>query len=251
MPAPYDTLETVLNLARVRVNDAIASLGGQTLKDMSPFTLPLTNAAWRRLQDALRNFGFGRLKQETIFTAIPAVSGGADTGSQVSINWSTSPALPNDMTSPLKLWERVSGTNADYTPMDQALNGLPAIPKQSLNKLWEWREETIFIPGATSITDIRLRYLAYLADFTATSNPVPIVDCLSAFAWLIASEFSGPRGDVDVKYFDEMAAEGVEQIWNRDPAQSRSIFKPSEYGKMVGPTTPPDGPASRVPVGAK
>lgn len=259
--APYDIVDTVLNTSRVRINDAIQSLGGDVLTDTAVFSQTLVNAAWRRLQDLLANNGFQRLKQETIFTAVPAVTS-SDYGSQVFISWSEyfdgtnpqmTPVLPQDMIAPYDLWERVSGTTGNFTPMDQLLNGLPTTVKSTLNRVWEWREEQIYMPGATGTTDIRLRYAAYLGDFVANSplsatpwyqQPVPIMRSLNSLAWYICSEMAKSRGDLDAGEYDALAIEAAGQIWNRDPAQPRSIFKTSEYGKMTGRYTPLQGSAT-------
>ena len=183
--APYDTLESILNAARVRLNDAIASLGGDVLKDIAVFTPQIVNNAWRRLQELLANYGFAALNREAIFASVPAVVG-SDYGIQVWFNWASyfdgsslqsAPLLPQDMIAPLDLFERVHGTGTVvYTPMDQLFNGLPTVAKQALNRVWEWRQETVYMPGAIGLTDLRLRYAAYLADFnigaqaTLTSN---------------------------------------------------------------------------------
>ena len=54
--SPYPVLDDVLNLAaRVRVNDAIQLIGGDTLTDSQPFTQVMTNAAWLKLQQFLGN----------------------------------------------------------------------------------------------------------------------------------------------------------------------------------------------------
>lgn len=253
--APYDILDTVLNTARVRLNDAIASLAGDVLTDTQPFTQTMANAAWRRLQDLLANYGFQRLKQEKIFPAVPAVTS-TDYGSQVFISWSeyfdgtgpqAAPLLPQDMIAPYDLWERVGGTTGNFSPMDQLLNGLPTVAKGPLNRVWEWREETVYMPGASGITDIRLRYAAYLGDFETVDTtewyqqPVPIMRSLNSLAWFICSEMAKSRADLDAGEFDALAIDAARQIWNRDPAQPRSIFKASEYGKMTGRYTPLQG----------
>ena len=62
LTAPYDTIESVLNLARVRINDAIASIQGDILKDNQPFTLEMANAGWRTLQEFLDGY-LSRAKQ--------------------------------------------------------------------------------------------------------------------------------------------------------------------------------------------
>ena len=249
--APYDTLDTILNTTRAWINDAIIAIGGEVLTDAQPFTQTFANASWRRFQDFLVDLGFARLKQEVVFTGVPAVTT-TDTGAQAYISWSeyfdgtspqANPVLPQDFISPLDLWERVDGTNGIYVPLDQCLNGIPAVPKTATNKLWEWREETLYLPGATSITDLRMRYAAYLPDFETGSvpwyqQPVPIMRCLEPFAAYIAADFCRSRGDLDATVFEQIAEKGAIQIFNRDPAQGKSIFKRSEYGKQADKYSP-------------
>src|ERR1700674_322019 len=115
MPGPpLDSLESAVNAARVRLNDAIASIGGDILTDNQPFTLQYINNAWRRFQELLVNFGVTWLKPETIFLAVAAVTS-ADPGSQVYISWvnyfdgtnsDAAPVLPQNLIAPLLLWER-------------------------------------------------------------------------------------------------------------------------------------------------
>ncbi len=256
--APYDTVETVLQAARVRLNDAIQSIAGEILTDTAPFSQQATNNAWRRLQDELANKGFARLKQETIYPSVPACIP-TDYGTQVWFSWAnyfdgnanqSAPVLPQDMIAPYELWERVHGSTGNYSPMDQLLNGLPTVAKGTLNRVWEWREETIYMPGATGLTDVRLRYAAYLQDFVANSptlatpwygQPVPIMRSLNALAWFVCGEMARARTDLDAGYFDAQGTQAAEMIWNRDPAQPRSVFKTSEYGKMPDKYTPATG----------
>ena len=56
--APYDMLSAVVNTARVRLNDAIASISGDILTDNAAFTGAAINAAWRRLQELWPTTGF-------------------------------------------------------------------------------------------------------------------------------------------------------------------------------------------------
>lgn len=66
MPSsPYDTLESVLTAARIRVNDAIKAIGGEILTDDAAFTIQTINNAWRRLQAVLAeaNAGGSRTKR--------------------------------------------------------------------------------------------------------------------------------------------------------------------------------------------
>lgn len=254
--APYDTLEQAANTARMRLNDAIASASGEVFTDTAAFSLGAVNAAWRRFQQLLANYGVAVLNREVILTAVPATVA-TDQGVFVwfdfvnYFNGSTTvsaPVFPQDMISPLDLFERPNGTTGNYTPMDRVFDGLPTTAKEYINRRWEWREETIYMPGATAETDIRMRYAGYFDDFVASGTtiwadqPIPIMFAMSPFAWAICYEIGKARGDMDVASFDQAFREEVDQIWNREPRQFRSIFKGSEYGKMTDPRTPTDGP---------
>lgn len=254
--APLDNLEQVINTARVRLNDAIAALSGDVLKDATPFTLVMINAAWRRLQELLVNFGYTWLKNTYVQTAV-AIAGSTDTAAAVWFDWTGynngallgTPILPQDCIAPLSMEERVNGTNGIYLPMDRLDNGLPGVPKLTLNKVWEWRNGKIYMPGATGLTDIRLRYAAFYADFVApgttafTAQNVPILRSLNAFAWFICSEAAKSRGDLDAGDFDSKAQLAAQYIFNLDPLQARSITAEAGYGKMPDQYTPTLGPA--------
>lgn len=254
--APLDTLEMACNSARVRLNDAIESIQGDILTDNQPFTLQFCNNAWRRMQELLVNFGVTWFKPETIFSGVTPVED-LDPGSQCYISWANyfdgenmlaDPVLPQNMISPLILWERPTG-NGSYLPMDRLDNGLPGVPKNPLNKVWEWRNGSIYLPGATQTTDIRMRYAAFFPDFVAATieafsvQPIPIVRALNPLAWFICAEVAKSRGDLDAASFDQMGQMATKQIFDLDPMQAKSIDKESEYGKMPDRYTPAQGPA--------
>jgi hypothetical protein len=266
--APTDSLETVVTLARVRVNDAIASANGDVLTDTQPFTIFMINGAWRRTQMFLADRGFTALENRMVFAAIPSVTN-SDYSSLEAMTWSgffdgtavqAAPLLPQDMIAPLKLAERVNSSGNNFTPMDQCYSGLPTVSKGPLNRLWEWRTnvnfpgtQTINMPGATGPTDLILFYAAFLADFVVSgttafsAQPVPIINILSPLAWLIGAECVKPRGDVDAGSFETAGFAELQQIFNRDLAQPRTIYKPSETGKMTGRGTPSMAPNPRNP----
>lgn len=254
MPAPpYDTVEMVLQSARVRLNDAIQSISGDILTDLAAFTPQTVNNAWRRLQEYLSDRGFSKFDSEIIFTNVPAW-GSTDPGVFVFFNWATyndgvnpwpNPVLPQDMMSPLELYERATGSNGIFLPMDQQLNGLPtanpgtsAGARDNLNRLWEWRGDAIYLPGALQATDIRMRYASYLPDFVYNggwNSPVPIMRSLNSFAWFVCSEIARPRGDMDAGQFDQYAMDAAEQIFNRDYREGRRLYQRAELGKMTDP----------------
>lgn len=263
--APLDTIGSVLNTARTRVNDAIQALGGNTLTNAADFTPVIVNVAWRVLQNKLRAIGFtgfAKIKQDLIVSSLPP-SASADPAVQNYITWagfydgSTTNAaivLPQAFLSPLVLWERPHGINANFRLMDPTLNGIPTNgAKQSRNLNWDWRNDQLCFPGTTITWDLRVRCLTLLADFPApggvitTSTPVEIVDCLDPFSNLIAAEFSKARGDLDAGAFSSAADSGIAAIYSRDTAQPMAVHKPSEYGTMKNSYTP--GSAPVVPGG--
>ena len=89
MAHSYDTLEQVVTTARVRVNDAINGIGGNTLQDNSSFTIYMVNAAYRRMQDSLAGYGCSELKEESTLVPLAAV-GSSDPTIRTTISWLTS-----------------------------------------------------------------------------------------------------------------------------------------------------------------
>ncbi len=247
--APLDNLETVVNTSRVRVNDAIQALSGDVLTDAAAFTLTAINAAWRRLQELLVNFGCPWLTIEVPLASVPLVTS-ADPGVFVFFNWAnyfdgtgnqSAPVLPQDLIAPVRLWERAHAGAGSYLQMDQIKDGMPAVPKLALNKSWEWRNGAIYMPGATVITDIRLRYAAFYADFVApgttafSAQPVPIVRSLNAFAWFICAEVAKARADMDAGDFEQKGQLAARYIIELDPTQDRVNAEMRSTPAVVAP----------------
>ncbi len=243
--APLDTLESAVNMARVRVLDAGNGVDGGILRDGDPATLVAINAAWRRLQELLVDFGFSWFEPETVLVAVPAVAS-SDPASQVTILWTGfwdgasltgAPVLPQDLIAPLLLWERKTGVGASFYPMDKLTSGLPGVPKKPFSNSWEWRNGAIYMPGATQSTDIRIRYAGASPDFAPatttpfSAQPIPIVRAANALAWFICSEFAKPRGDMDAGDFDIKGQLAAQYIFNLDPTKAR----PAENEKVPIP----------------
>ncbi len=258
LTAPYPTLEDVMNLARVRANDAIESIGGQTLMDNQPFTLPLINGAFQKFQQFLVGLGYVTLYDEFILTGVPPAAT-IDNGVFVSLSWTgyldgvdalnAAYALPQNLIRPVEIWSRASvnvGTNtANFIKIDPILGGLAAVPKQQWLEQWEWRADAIYSPGAIVATDWRIRYLKYLPDFVAVTvtpfnaQTVPIMRSLSPFAWFVAYEFCQARGDMETML--QNGKEEAMQIVGLDSINGRTVPKESELQKMRDRYTPVAG----------
>lgn len=229
--APYQTANTVMNTARVRMNDAIQSLGGDILKDTQPFTQTMVNSAWMRLQQYLANLGFARLIDETIITGIP-ICMSSDPATQCWIDWTgfydgtqvwTGFALPQKCQFPLKLWDRVSGFNSGWgAPICNVMDGLPATFKYPRNGIFEWRNDRIYMPGTSMPFDLRVRFAQFFPFFETQGEtqwydqPVPIVGCLDSLADYMCVEASDGRDDVDSQQFKTRAEGEAKLIFNRD-----------------------------------
>jgi hypothetical protein len=261
----YDLVNDVLNSVRVRLNDDLTTLqpvGGQVLRNSQPFVQWAANTAWRKLQDFLANLGYELLKEETTFLNVPA-TGTTDPAVLNGWNYSgytngalTFPsfALPANMIYPLDLWERPSGSQAFMTEMDRVLNGLPAVGKQTWNRLWAWHSDTIYLPGATVPTDIRIRFMSSLQDFldnTPLANTpwfaqaVPVQRSLDSLSAYICAEIQVARGDAEGAM--AFRAEGQDKamlIMNRETQQPKAIYKASEFSKMRDQYTPVEAGAN-------
>lgn len=261
--APYDILNTIINAARVRLNDAIKTLqpvSGQLLENSQPFTQQVSNSGWRKLQEFLSQLGYVGTEQETIITALPACTT-TDPAIQVVLSYAgyfdgtvqqTSPVLPQTLVRPYELWERASGTTSIMTDMDLILNGLPAVPKLVRNVQWEWRSDALYMPGALINTDLRIRYGAFFPDFVDTGSgastvpwyqqPVPIMRCLDSYADYMCREIMiAVKEDAAAAAFQASAEANARLLVGRDTKQPKAIGKASEYGRMQDRYTPNAG----------
>jgi len=201
---------------RIQVNDAIVSNGGQTLTNTAAFTPYYVNRGWQMFQQELLNMGYVRLLvQGFILLDVPSIAN-LDTSIQASLSWTgyndgvtlyPNVALPQTLIKPTKLMERLSATTPntnlfwDMSGPEQGATRLPSITKDYRNRIWVWNNDTIFMPGATGLVDLRIDFASYLADFTGSGNTfpgnqvVPIMRSTDALAWYIAYVFSYARND--------------------------------------------------------
>lgn len=222
---PYDSSEYVLNLARAICNDMALGVDGNLLSDAQPYTTWFLRLAWRKLQARLRNNAIEEFPQEVILPSVP-ISTSTNPGSQMFIgfngtfdgtNLQSAPALPSDLVTPLRLWERPSGQNAIFVDMYPTNDGLPSRPQTIWLNVWDWRDDCIFLTGATQVNDIRMRYKRQLADLTVKTSgvdpgPVPILECAPSLAYMVVEDFARSRGSVLTSEFKMLAQEEIQQL---------------------------------------
>jgi hypothetical protein len=241
LTAPYDQLEQVLQLGRVRLNDAIQSINGDILTDQQPFTATMVTGAWRAFQEYLANMGSVRFKKPLVLFGFPPVAS-TDPASWTALTWSNffdgvsywvppfASVLPQDMILPLKMWERQTGTQSqfDCAPMEQAVESLPDCRKGPFNGYWYWENDTLYMPGSIYSMDLRFEYAAYLADFATNldgtvigAQPVPVMRALNPLAWYFCAEAAEGRDDVDKDSFILKAERACRNNFNREVAMKQ------------------------------
>lgn len=247
--APYPVLETSLNLARTRLNDAIASLDGDILTDTAVFTGTMTNGAWRALQAFLCNLGYSRYKKWFTGLAYPKTAA-LDPSVMNFLSWtqffdgvgyySTGvDLLPQDFIAPLRVMERQNNgavpytaetQNVRFTPMHLCPDGLPEGFKRPWNGVFNWENDRLVFPGSLYPMDFKIEYAAYDFDFATTDDilgvpttvppttpknmQVRIMRSESALANYIAAECASGRDDVDAAPFLAAAEKDAKILMN-------------------------------------
>jgi len=256
-PAPYDSVVSVLNAARARLN-RVAGVSGDIISINQAFTQQYFNNAWRKFQEYLANLGADDLMTEILLTALPTVTS-LDPASQTVLSWSgffdgtnqqSAPQLPNDLIRPVKIWERYTGTNALFQDpgMEQMVDGLVTLQKFTYNGQWCWQAGAILMPGSTQSMDLRIRYARYLPDFVQNgygqnispwyAQPVPIARCQDSLSLYVCAEVAMARPDLNLDPSElRMEAEAMaDKVFNRDvrSKQRVNVRRISRSGRLEG-----------------
>jgi hypothetical protein len=169
--APYPTAAAVMNRARAFVNDSYQGGKGRILTNTAPFSMEYLNSALEELQERIRNNGVITLTRDNVIVGpIPPLDN-PDPAQQIKLTYTglfvngqflATPVLPGDLRSIEKVWERQVGSGLPFMPMTQPMEGLPSVYQGPWQRIWEYREDAICMPGSTSTEELRLRYTAAL-----------------------------------------------------------------------------------------
>lgn len=214
----FPTLQTLMNLARVHVNDTFRGATqtpgeGRVLTNDSPFAIPCINDALSDYSRELDNSGVPTLFKETFMLNFPPVNSilGAGipnatvqqelsyTGFFDGLVSTTDLVLPADLLSPKRMWYRASNTGQPFYEFLPAPAGLQSYFQGLVPGMWDWRGNSIFWNGAVQPIDIRMRYNAQVefygvidpTDFADTA--LPFRDCVSVLALMVAEKFCAAR----------------------------------------------------------
>ena len=240
----YPTLEMIAQLFRSQINDSFTGATdtpgeGVVMPDTNPDLLTFMNSALRDTYSDLRNVGDPELILDNyLLEGIPPLTQ-PDPTVQVSIDytgyfngftWNNTWALPAGCFRVERIWERWSGSDNNFTPMQPAPFGLP--PTQQTNRMgqWETRQNAIWMPGALVAIDLRMRCFITIPDFlnpaaiNFSTTYVPILNCqnvvVAKMLLLYAKRFAPEQYPMcvaeDERFVDKLRREIVRNMQNTE-----------------------------------
>jgi hypothetical protein len=217
----YDTAEFVLQHARAAINDVMQDQDGEILTDDWSGTWIYLEQGKRLVEHELANNGVEFNIKEVVFANISPVAN-VDPTTQVWIspqgyfdgtNNHVNPQIPADLVIPIRLWERFSGTTNPFAQITPAIDGLPGNLMQVQQfRIWDWRGDAIYFPGATQANDVRMRYVSYSPQLTAPDSVIPFRRSAMAIAFMTAWAFTNPRNPAQAATLYAMAKTEIDQI---------------------------------------
>jgi hypothetical protein len=197
-PNRFPNLQGMMDLFRSSINDdgggQDGPQGGIIATNDAPFTLPFLNEAIGWVYRKLRNIGDPALILDNyLVLGLPALTG-PNPAVQVSLGFlgyfdgfamHSQWTLPSGAMGIDRVWCRVSGTGLNFYPMHARPDGLPPVMQVSTQRIYEYRQNALWMPGALEQTDLRIRCKITLPpilgpniDFATTY--VPVIDSFDA-----------------------------------------------------------------------
>lgn len=119
---------------------------------------------------------------------------------------------PNDLTSPIKLWEAPLGSVDGYMPMTEA-NVAPINAKQDNHLIyWMWSQDQIYFVGSTLTSQIVIYYWRRIPVPTTSNDVIGIIDGEQYLAPRIAALAAGSVGEEATASIATALAESQLQI---------------------------------------
>ena len=204
--------------------------------------MPYINAAYRTTQRAVAMAGSPLTRVDDVLLVVAKVPA-VDDSVQVVINDATTPPnqLPQNLLEPIKLWERLSGSNDAFVEMVNMTyqGGLPSRDQGQILVEWEWRSDGIYFVGAMQDEQIRLRYRRSLDDLIDGTSTILIRNSQETLAYYAAAMAANARGSPLGATWEAMADDAKEKLVAAVVRQQQ--FSPRRrrpYGQRrgVGPT---------------
>jgi hypothetical protein len=212
--APYPTVGQVMNRARALVNDAYQMGAGRILTNKAPFTVEYLNSALEEVQERIRNNGVITLTRDNVLVGpLPPLAASdptqqtslAYTGYYVNGAWLADPKLPSDLVAIERVWEQTTGSGVPFSPLHQPMEGLPSVYQGPFLRMFEYRGDALWFPGALTLITLRLRYTAVLpmigpdqinaqtGDESWATTSINILSSTNTLAQLVAARYVEAR----------------------------------------------------------
>lgn len=220
------TISALGDLVRAKLNDT----EGQLYSDA--VLLPHFKSAWMVLQGEMRSAGIPVTRDSGALITVPAGT--------VELTVSTTPALPSDIINIIEIHEKAVGApDSEYELMDD-VTFTPDMDQSSELGYYSWIEGKLLFIGSTQDRVIRIRYVRYLTDISASSTNITVpgvedylINKTAALAAILIGQ-NRTRGD----YLEGQAASAKDKYLNTetkgkqgDPVQrkpygfSRRLFR--------------------------
>ena len=242
----YPTLQGICDLFRVQINDTFPNNAGTgtgsgggaglIMNNTNPDILTILNAACLDTFAELRNSGSPELILDNyLLIGLPPLAA-PDPTIQVGLSyagffngftWSNQWTLPIGLSRMLAVSQRQTGSENDFQPMQRFPNGIPGTLQGLTMQGYEMREGILWMSGATSMIDLRLRcritfppFLSKAAQVINFSTAyVPILDSLNAiaakmlviYARRFAPEQLPVAKDAEMSYMGKLRLESVRE----------------------------------------
>lgn len=243
--SPFMALESILNIARVKINDAggAQGLSGAILNDAQPYTFTMAQERYLYLQDRLIRGGVETFTRYGYIRSIPPVAV-SNPRVIVSIDFQgyfngldINPAvvLPPSCLKPLEIWECQTGGQY-WTPMKQLPSSLSCSTQTARFRCWDYKQDKLYMPGATQTNDLKLKMLTYAPALTGPSSPVLILNCQTALGLLIAEDACRMNGGLlGADKLHALAEDAIELIIDRSAIkESYSSFQRRPFRSRRG-----------------
>ena len=162
------TALTVIKTAAALLNDRTGVFWADDNGNPYDGLIPFLQEAYRDLSNDLYLNGLPVIHKTAIILAFPALA--------TTLTLSSSPALPSDIITPVKMWERTAGsTFEDFQEMIPK-SWEPNLEQDEDLTYWMWQGQVINFIGATEAKDLRLDYDAGLPLPTADGDTIGFID---------------------------------------------------------------------------
>lgn len=219
------SVESVTLLIRAIANDMIFTQAGEVLTDNANFMFPLLNDALNWFENECNNHGVDTFTKETFLNGLTPTPTPDDPATQVDVSDTgyydgqanhAQPQLPTDLLNPIFLWERQSGSTEDFLPMQEVPDGLPSTTPCDRFRMWEWREDGLYMPGATQENNLRLRYKGSHAQLVTPNDTLYFRGATGPMAYKVASVYLMSKQPETAAQYASEAAGRLNQILTRN-----------------------------------